>query len=104
FPGLPSPFSLLLVSCVSRRDHACNKFAKLVMRLMLIMFPGGEHGPSVARFPGPVNLSFGFEDGHADLDYDDARAGRSMCGFLRGFVFACKFFFDLLKPRPNSSI
>src|SRR6516165_6002019 len=72
--------------------------------LMLIMFPGGEHGRSVARFPGPVNLSFGFEDGQADLDYDDARAGRIVCGFLLGFVFACKFLFDPLKPRPNFSI
>jgi hypothetical protein len=27
----PSPFSLLLVSCFSRRDYACNKFTKPVI-------------------------------------------------------------------------
>ena len=71
---------------------------------MLTMFPGGEHGLSVARFTGPANLSFGLEGGHADLDPDDGRTGRSVCGFLLGFVFACKFFFDLLKPRPKFSV
>src|SRR5215467_5600425 len=97
----------------ARHTHSPTELSSLVAAplrrglkpwLMLIMFPGGEHGRSVARFTGPVNLSFGFEDGHADLDYDDARAGRIVCGLLLGFVFACKFFFDPLKPRPNFSI
>jgi hypothetical protein len=58
------------------------------------MFPDGEHWLSVAHFTGPVNLSFGLEAGHADLDHDDERTGRYVRGLLRGFVFACKFFFD----------
>jgi hypothetical protein len=49
--GLPihPPFSLLLVSCFSRRDYACNKFTKPVFNSgypttpeELLQFQGGD--------------------------------------------------------------
>ena len=57
-PTHPFPFSLLLVSCFSRRDYACNKFAKpLVNRRGSHLYGRAWRGqrPPGAR-PGDTDL------------------------------------------------